>query len=93
MDVNLYRLIQELIHNTVRHGKANSISLVLLRENDILQLRYEDDGIGMPDSSPMPRVLLYRSELMGATVKRALLSPGLVYEFTIPMKRIFNDSM
>lgn len=89
MDVNLYRMIQELIHNTIRHGKAKSISLVLLKENDNLQLRYEDDGTGMPDLSPMPRVLHYRSELMGASVKRAEMSPGLVYEFTIPLNRIF----
>ncbi len=91
MDVNLYRMIQELIHNTIRHGQARAISLVLLKEGDSLLMRYDDDGIGMGDIEAMPRVLLYRSELMGAKIKRSKLSPGLVYEITIPLKRLFHE--
>jgi signal transduction histidine kinase len=91
MDVNLYRLIQELIHNTIKHSKARSISLVLLRENENFFLRYEDDGIGMPDADPMPKVILYRSELMGAIFKRTKLAEGLVYEISVPLKRLFHE--
>lgn len=91
MDVNLYRMIQELVHNTIKHSRAKNVSLVLLKEETTLLLRYEDDGIGMEDHEPMPRVLLYRSEIMGATIKRNKIAPGLVYQIEIPMKGIFNE--
>lgn len=93
MDINLYRMIQELLHNTIKHGQAKSVSLVLIKEGEDLLLRYEDDGVGMLDSLPTPRVLLYRSELMGVTVKRSNLNPGLVYEMKIPLKRLFNEQV
>lgn len=93
MDVNLYRMIQELLHNTVKHGQARSVSLVLLKEEEFLQVRYEDDGIGMADDLPMPRVLLYRSELMGATINRTKTQDGLVYLVQIPMKRLFHENV
>lgn len=93
MDVNLYRMIQELLHNTLKHANAKSVSLVLLKEDENLHLRYEDDGIGMSDAAPMPKVLLYRSELMGATIIRNSGSPGLVYHVEIPLKRLFNDKV
>lgn len=93
MDVNLYRMIQEFLHNTVKHAEAGSVSLVLLKEDNFLQLRYEDDGVGMPDTNPMPRVLLYRSELMGAEIKRSKTPEGLVYLVQIPLKRLFHDNV
>lgn len=93
MDVNLYRMIQELLHNTLKHANAKSVSLVLLKEDENLHLRYEDDGSGMADTAPMPKVLLYRSELMGATIKRNKGTPGLVYHVEIPMKRLFHDKV
>lgn len=93
MDVNLYRMIQEFLHNTVKHGQAKSVSLVLLKEEEFLQVRYEDDGVGMPDEDPMPRVLLYRSELMGATIRRTKTQGGLVYLVQIPMKRLFHENV
>lgn len=93
MDVNLYRMIQEFLHNTVKHGQAKSVSLVLLKEDEFLQVRYEDDGVGMPDEDPMPKVLLYRSELMGATINRTKTQDGLVYLVQIPMKRLFHENV
>ncbi len=86
-------MIQEFLHNTVKHCEARSVSLVLLKEDEFLQLRYEDDGKGMPDSDPMPRVILYRTELMGAVINRSKTSDGLVYQVQIPLKRLFHGNV
>ena len=44
--LSVYRIIQELINNTIKHARANEIHLQLRREDNVLILQYEDDGIG-----------------------------------------------
>lgn len=92
-DVNLYRMIQEFLQNTLKHANASSISIVLFRENDSLVLRYEDDGIGVLDNAPLPRVILYRADLMEATVIRPKTDKGLAYQVTIPLKQVFSENV
>jgi signal transduction histidine kinase len=45
-ELHLFRILQELINNSIRHGKAKSINLMLETENSKLNLSYSDDGIG-----------------------------------------------
>lgn len=42
----IYRIIQEGITNSIRHGKANHISISLRKEFSIITLKIHDDGIG-----------------------------------------------
>lgn len=42
----VYRLVQELLNNALKHADATDIRLSLLREADTLVLRYADDGKG-----------------------------------------------
>ena len=46
VEVVIYRVVTELIHNTIKHAKAQNIEINLSRENDELKLIYIDDGIG-----------------------------------------------
>ena len=46
IETTVYRICQELINNTIKHSQANSVSLLLQLKNNILQLTYEDDGVG-----------------------------------------------
>lgn len=46
IEINLYRIIQELINNSLKHAHASKISLSLTRRDDALSLVYEDNGIG-----------------------------------------------
>ncbi|WP_251622964.1 sensor histidine kinase [Odoribacter lunatus] len=45
-EVIMYRVICELINNTLRHAEADTIRIVLRLEEDILSLEYSDNGIG-----------------------------------------------
>mgnify|MGYP000294614417 CR=1 FL=1 len=45
-ELHLFRILQELINNSIRHGKAKNINLVLETSNSKLYLNYSDDGIG-----------------------------------------------
>jgi len=44
----LYRITQEAVHNAVKHGKAQSISITLRKEVGTLVFTVEDDGVGFP---------------------------------------------
>ncbi|MEO0571468.1 MAG: sensor histidine kinase [Bacteroidota bacterium] len=46
IELQLFRIIQELITNTLKHAKANTVSIQFSEENNTLNVVYEDDGIG-----------------------------------------------
>lgn len=46
MEVGLYRIIQELVQNTLKHAEAGQVDVQLLRSRDHVVLHYEDDGKG-----------------------------------------------
>ncbi|WP_456461386.1 sensor histidine kinase [Reichenbachiella sp.] len=45
-NVQVYRIIQELVNNTLKHAKANNINIDLSVTGDHLTLIFEDDGVG-----------------------------------------------
>lgn len=46
IEVCLYRITQELINNTLKHSKANFVSLVISKHQDNITLIFEDNRIG-----------------------------------------------
>lgn len=45
--VNIYRIVQESLHNAQKYAQAENITVQLLRDEDTLRITIEDDGIGM----------------------------------------------
>jgi len=45
-EINLYRIFQEIIHNTIKHANAKTLNIELKKQGDILLLTVIDDGIG-----------------------------------------------
>ncbi|GAB5418539.1 MAG: hypothetical protein Crog4KO_02960 [Crocinitomicaceae bacterium] len=46
IELNLYRICQELLNNAVKHADAKSIFVQLVKNNEYLTLMVEDDGKG-----------------------------------------------
>lgn len=46
VEVNLFRITQEAITNTLQHAQASKICLLLIHENDTVHLQIKDDGKG-----------------------------------------------
>ena len=44
--VNIYRIVQELLTNVIKHSKAKEVSFQLIRHPDTLMISVEDDGAG-----------------------------------------------
>lgn len=47
----LYRTIQELVANTIKHAKAQNIGVLFEVDESSFNLTYSDDGIGLPKTS------------------------------------------
>ena len=60
-EVVLYRVVCELINNTIKHAQAKNIEIELTRHNSLLTLVYSDDGKGFD----VNEVLYGHSEGMG----------------------------
>jgi len=48
VELNVYRIGQELVQNAIKHADAKHIDVQLSVNNNILQLNVEDDGKGLP---------------------------------------------
>ena len=46
MELTIFRVVQELINNIIRHSRAGKVSVNLLRLKDKVRLTVEDDGVG-----------------------------------------------
>ncbi|WP_462408755.1 sensor histidine kinase [Neobacillus sp. Marseille-QA0830] len=43
---HLFRILQESVSNTLRHSKAGSLEVLLIKREDLVILRVVDDGVG-----------------------------------------------
>jgi len=46
LELSLYRIIDELINNILKHAKATEVSIQLIEHEDMLNVIIEDNGIG-----------------------------------------------
>lgn len=45
-ELNLFRIVQEMLNNTLKYAQANQVSIRLTRENELRKLIYHDNGRG-----------------------------------------------
>ena len=50
IDFKLYKIIQELVSNVLKHAKANQLTISLTKQEKALNLMVEDDGVGFDTS-------------------------------------------
>lgn len=50
LEVVLYRIICELISNSLQHSNARNVFITLMDDNQLLKLDYLDDGIGFDEA-------------------------------------------
>ena len=43
----IYRVVQEALHNVAKHAHAKSVTVQVARDNQMVQVAVEDDGIGI----------------------------------------------
>ncbi len=50
--LHVFRILQELINNSIRHGNAKNISIFMFEKEAIKTCKYNDDGKGFEISNP-----------------------------------------
>jgi signal transduction histidine kinase len=70
---NLYRIAQEAVTNSIKHGNARRIGIRLNRINHLLTLQIQDDGHGLQNQTSGAsglglQIMRYRAGLMNATL-------------------------
>lgn len=46
VEINIYRIIQELVTNSLKHAEANEIHVQLSSSDELIQVTVEDNGVG-----------------------------------------------
>ncbi len=44
--INIFRIIQEIVHNTIKHARATQLNISIINLDLIIELKTQDDGIG-----------------------------------------------
>ena len=69
---HLFRLAQEAVNNSVKHGKAKKVQISLKMADERYVLSISDDGVGLPAEGPKLkglglRIMNYRAQKVGGT--------------------------
>ncbi len=94
---NIYRIIQELMNNTIKHANASTVSLIFRRTKSKLYLEYFDNGIGFDINKVKKGVGLKsienRAYFYGGTTEiKSGQYNGTHYIFELPLKNILINS-
>ncbi|WNH08708.1 sensor histidine kinase [Thalassobellus suaedae] len=94
--VEIYRILQELIQNIVKHAKATIVSLSFTLKEDVLRINILDDGIGFNTEKKhkgiglkniASRVLKLEGELKINSLLNS--KKGTEFDIKIPVKKEF----
>lgn len=72
--IHLYRIVQEALSNSVKHGKAPNATITMGSNNSSVLLVVLDDGCGLSEKTSVNpglglRIMNYRANLIGASLK------------------------
>jgi len=93
MALNLYRIIQEILQNVVKHANANIVELRISMKDDQLFIRIFDDGIGMDgtdsgDGIGMSNIRSRVNYLNGKLDFHSDIGKGCLYEIWLPIPSV-----
>jgi signal transduction histidine kinase len=90
----IYRMVQESITNSIKHGRAKNITISLLFENNELNLKVQDDGIGCKTISENFGISHMREQtkLLGGTIGfETRPAGGFAMHAILPIRRSPDD--
>lgn len=92
MEIMFYRVIQEMLNNTLKHANATKISLFISRDEEIIYIDYTDNGVGFEEEKlPHGRSLgiagiRSRIEYLGGKIDlKSSTGKGVQYLVSVPL--------
>lgn len=91
--INVYRIVQELIHNGIKHAKSNLIEIKVSTKDKVVTIFYRDNGIGFDYEQIMEegtgfglKSLTSRTSIMGGSLRiESAPQKGTAYSIDIPL--------
>ncbi len=91
--LSLYRIIQEAVHNVIRHAHCNKLEISLWHTNDKIMLLIEDNGVGMSVNSALLKKgrgltnIQERARSISASISwsRSRFSSGVKLDLRLPI--------
>jgi signal transduction histidine kinase len=88
----LYRIIQEALNNTLKHGKANAAKVILTSQNNYLHLEVKDNGSGFDVNQQLNnpksfglQSIMQRAKAIAAKINIDSTNKGTVILLKIPV--------
>lgn len=71
--VHIYRIAQEAVGNSIRHGRSTAIRITVEISSGRAEVRFEDNGAGFPTGNSRPEgiglhVMQYRARILGGSL-------------------------
>lgn len=90
LTLTLYRIISELINNTLKHSGAKKISIQITSARDAIHVDYSDDGKGLQEQAEVKGIGLRSIEgrvnaMGGSFVIVKSINPGFNAVITVPL--------
>ena len=92
--LHLYRIINEIVHNTMKHARATVMKIELRKSGSRVQLIIKENGIGFDfkelaasGSGHGLKSLLSRTKLLEGKLQVKQTQPGMQYLLTVPYKK------
>jgi signal transduction histidine kinase len=81
MATHLYRIVQEALNNSIKHGKADTIVISLDKNGTTCLLTVSDNGVGIGKTRSYGKgmglnIMQYRASMFGATLEIKCREPG-----------------
>lgn len=99
VEIVLYRVIQELINNILKHAKATKVDLQLIKSDDELTIMLEDNGVGFDyekmlankNGIGISNIITRLNYIKGTVVYDTQLSKGTTIHIEIDLKDQHNE--
>ncbi|MGG8495228.1 tetratricopeptide repeat-containing sensor histidine kinase [Tenacibaculum sp. TC6] len=95
LKVNIYRILQEAIHNIVKHAEATQVSVTISLEESTLYMKIEDNGAGFIYNNEqynkgigIKNIVSRVDAIKGKLNIQTGINKGTILTFYIPFKKI-----
>ncbi|WP_244307357.1 tetratricopeptide repeat-containing sensor histidine kinase [Flavobacterium fluviatile] len=95
IQIEIFKIIQELLTNTIKHAKASKIDLQLNLVENVLNILFEDNGVGFNPENYKPGIGFINLEnrivkLSGSFIMDSKLKRGTIANIEIPVLLLPN---
>lgn len=93
IEINLYRVAQESLHNIIKYANASYVKIHILKNNTHILMKIEDDGIGFNRETIQSEGLGLKhmeervDQLNGTCIIQSELNKGTLIDISIPRWR------